>query len=90
MYLREDFRAPASQSSEKTRAKVTGRVDSIARIEAHGGPNDQDHKAHSEGFQASGDRVVIGVNNGQYTHDEGGCANELQSGENKIRDSSFP
>lgn len=74
---REDFRAPSSNGSEKARAEVPSRVDSIARVEAHGGANDQDHKAYGEGLQASGDRVVVGVNNGQHTHDKGGCAYEL-------------
>lgn len=79
LHSREDFGAPASDGSEKAGAKVPGRVDSVARVEAHGGADDQDDQAHSEGLQATGNRVVVGVNNGQHTHDEGSCANELQS-----------
>lgn len=90
LYSREDFGAPASNGSEKAGAKVPSRVDCIARVEAHGSANDQDHKAHGEGLQASGDRVVVGVNNGQHTHDEGGCAYELGSGENRVRGSPLP
>lgn len=82
LHSREDFGAPASNSGEKAGAEVPGRVDGVARVEAHGGADDQDHQAHSEGLQASGDGVVVGVNNGQHTHDEGSCANELGRGDN--------
>lgn len=90
LHSREDFRAPASNSGEKARTKVPGGVDSITRVETHGSADNQDHQAHGEGLQATGHRVVVGINNGQHTHDEGGCADELGSGEDGVRCCSQP
>lgn len=90
LHSREDFRAPASNGGEKARAEVPGRIDSIARVETHGSADNEDHQAHGEGLQATGDRVVVGVNNGQHTHDEGCCANELGNGEDRMRSCSYP
>jgi len=77
-HLPEHFSAPASDSCEETRPKVPGRVDSIARVEAHGGSNNKDNKANCESLQPRGDRVVEGIDNSQDTHNQGGCANELE------------
>lgn len=89
-HSREDFRAPACDGGEETGAEVSGRVDGIAGVEAHGSANDQDHQAHGEGLQASGDRVVVGVHNGQHTHDERSRADELTSRENRVKSSPHP
>lgn len=89
-HSREDFRAPACDGGEETGTKISGRVDSVAGVEAHGSANDQDHQAHSEGLQASGDRVVVGVHNGQHTHNERSCADELTSRENRVKSSPHP
>lgn len=80
-HSREDFRAPARDGSEEAGPEVPGGVDGITRVEAHGGADDQDHQAHGEGLQASGDGVVVGVHDGQHTHNEGGRADELEKGE---------
>lgn len=90
LHSREDFGAPASNGGEKAGTKVPGGIDGVARVETHGGADNQDHQAHSEGLQASGDGVVVGVNNGQHTHDEGGGANELGSGKDRVRSCSYP
>lgn len=76
-HLPEHFRAPASNGCEETRAKVPGRVDSIARVEAHGGSNNKDNKANCESFQTRGDRVVVGIHNSQDANNQGGSADEL-------------
>lgn len=77
LHLRENLRAPTCNGREKTGAKVPSRVDSIARVEAHGRADDQDHQAYSECFQAAGHWVVVGVHDGQYAHNEGSCAYKL-------------
>lgn len=69
-HLPEHFSAPASNGCEETRPEVPGRVDSISRVEAHGGSNNKDNKANSECLQPSGDRVVVGINNSQDTNNQ--------------------
>lgn len=83
-HLPEHFHAPASNGCEETRPKVPGRVDSIARVEAHGCSNNEDNKTNCESLQPSGDGVVVGINNRQDTNNQGGSANELErDGEGK-------
>lgn len=81
--LREHFSAPASNGCEETRPKVPGGVDSVARVEAHGGSNNKDNEANCESLQPRGDRVVVGIDNSQDTNNQGGCANELGREEGK-------
>ena len=76
-HLRENCAAPASHSGENTWPDVSGRVDSIARVEAHRQSNDQNHKSHSEGLQTLGDGVVVWIHNSQNTNNECCCANNL-------------
>ena len=63
MHLREHLTPPASQSSEKTWADVSGRIDGIARIKAHRQADDQNDKPHGEGLQPLGDGVVVWIHN---------------------------
>lgn len=79
-HLRENFWTPASNSSENTWSQVSGRVDSVTRVETHWQSNDQNHKSHSEGLQALGDGVVIRIHNCQDTHDQCCRANDLWEG----------
>lgn len=86
-HLPKHFSAPASNGCEETRPKVPGRVDSIARVEAHGGSNNEDNKANCESLQPSGDRVVVGIDNSQDTNNQGGSANELRRAGKKKKNS---
>lgn len=47
-HLPEHFTAPASNGCEETRPEVPGGIDSIARVEAHGGSNNEDDEANGE------------------------------------------
>lgn len=76
-HLPEHFSAPAGDGCEETRPKVPGGVDSIARVEAHGGSNNEDNKTNCESLQPRGDRVVVGIDDSQDTNNQGGSANEL-------------
>lgn len=75
--LPEHFGAPACNGCEETRPEVSGRVDSIARVEAHGSSNNKDNKANCESFQPRGNRVVEGIHDSQDTNNQGSSANEL-------------
>lgn len=81
--LREHLWAPAGNGSEEARSQVTRWVDSVAGVETHGEADHQNSKAHSEGLQALGDGVVVGVHNSQDTHYQSCSANGLQGGEQK-------
>lgn len=75
--LPEHFSTPASNGCEETRPKVSGRVDSIARVEAHGSSNNKDDKANCESFQPRGNRIVVRIHDSQDTNNQGSSANEL-------------
>lgn len=77
MHLRENPTSPAGYSGKKTWSKVSGRIDSIARIKAHGQTNDQNHKSHSERLQPLWDGVVVWIHDGQDANYQCCCANNL-------------
>lgn len=77
MHLRENTGSPASHSGEKSRAKISGRVNSVAGVEAHRQADDQDHKSNSEGLQSLGDGVVVWIHDSQDANYECSCANDL-------------
>lgn len=79
LHLRENAGAPPGYWCKKPWPKVPGGVDSIARVEAHGQPNNQNHKPHGEGLQALRDGVVVGIHDSQNANDERCCADDLRS-----------
>lgn len=83
--LRENVKAPPSHWCKKTWPKVPGRVNGVARVEAHGQSNDQNHKAHSEGLQSLGDGVVVGIHDSQNANNKRRCANDLRSKANQSK-----
>lgn len=84
MDSREDLTTPASQSREDAWSEVPSWIDSITWVEAHRQADDQHHKAHSEGFQASGDWVVIRVHYSQDTHNQCSSSDHLRYRERGI------
>lgn len=78
IHSRENFAPPPCQCRKDARPQIPGRVDSVAAVEAHGHPDDEHHQAHSECLQASGDWVVVRVDDGQDTEDQRGRPNHLQ------------
>lgn len=75
--LREDTGSPACYRCEDSRAEVSGRVDSVARVKAHRQSNDQDHKANSKSLQSLRDRVVVRIHDSQDADYERGCSDDL-------------
>lgn len=78
MRLRENTGSPAGHSGEKSWAEVSGRVNSVAGVEAHRQADDQDHKSDSEGLQSLWDGVVIWIHDSQDADNEGSCADDLR------------
>lgn len=75
--LREDTRPPACDRCEEPWAEVSGWVDSVARVKAHGQANDQNHEADSEGLQSLRDGVVVRIHDSQDANYERGCSDDL-------------
>ncbi len=64
LILREDLAAPAGDSGEDPRAKVTSRVDGVAAVVAHGHADDPDGQADVERVHALLDLHVPRVRDG--------------------------
>lgn len=78
IHLRENFTTPSSNGGEKTRPEISSWVNCITRIEAHGEANDKNAESHREGLKTLGNRVVVGVHNGQDADNQRCCAYHLE------------
>lgn len=75
--LREDTGSPACYRCEDSWAEVSGWVDGVAGVKAHGQANDQNHKANGEGLQSLRDGVVVRIHDSQDANYERGCSDDL-------------
>ncbi|KAG1712472.1 hypothetical protein DVH05_028489 [Phytophthora capsici] len=75
---REDLGAPASDAGEETRAEITRRVDSVARVHADAHAESHDQEAKSERGSHGTGRTVALVRDSVDTEQQHGCTDHLR------------
>lgn len=76
--LPEHAHAPPSHSREEPRPQVSGRVDGVAAVQAHGHGDGHDDQADAQRLHTSGGADVLLVSDGQDAQDEGTSSNYLE------------